>query len=170
MTHSAPAVVISHPDGTVLSQNRAAVRLLDRGRGRTCWEVVGSLQGAAGLPCNPGCVGRLVEAGVDHASRTTFTCFDQTFELSCVPVDHERVVCTVSPTGSAVAEAWERLTPREIEVLGLLAEGLEGPAIATALGIRHGTVRAHVQHMRQKLGVSTRAALVARGFRMGLLR
>ena len=170
MTVTRPAVVIAHPDGTVLSQNRTALDLLGRGQGRTCWDFVGSLEGARGLPCTPGCVGRLVQAGVDHASRTPFTHFDQPFELSCVPVEHERVVCTLSPAGCAIAEAWERLSPRELEVLELVAEGLDGPAIARALGIREGTVRAHVQHMRQKLGVPSRAALVARGFRLGLLR
>ena len=54
-------------------------------------------------------------------------------------------------------------------MLRLLSEGLNTAAIAARLGRSEATVRTHVEHLRDKLGVSNRAALVARGFLLGLL-
>jgi HD-GYP domain-containing protein (c-di-GMP phosphodiesterase class II) len=50
------------------------------------------------------------------------------------------------------------LTPREVEVLRLLARGLSIRAIAAALTVAPKTVDAHIQHIYAKAGVSTRAA------------
>jgi DNA-binding CsgD family transcriptional regulator len=54
-------------------------------------------------------------------------------------------------------------------VLRVLSDGKTTAAIATELGLSTSTVRTHVEHMRAKLGVGTRAALVARGFDLGFL-
>jgi two-component system NarL family response regulator len=67
---------------------------------------------------------------------------------------------------------WPTLTPREREVLTLIAEGRCNATIAAVLDITHGTVKLHVRSILAKLGVEDRAqaALVAlrRGFaRMG---
>jgi NarL family two-component system response regulator YdfI len=61
------------------------------------------------------------------------------------------------------------LTPREVEILELLAAGLGNKAIATRLGISGHTVKAHVVSLFEKLGVSTRAEAVATGARRGIL-
>lgn len=53
------------------------------------------------------------------------------------------------------------LTPREREVLTLLSEGLDGPAIAARLFVSQTTVRNHIQHILSKLGVHSRAEAVA---------
>jgi DNA-binding CsgD family transcriptional regulator len=53
------------------------------------------------------------------------------------------------------------LTPREAEVLQLLAEDHSLPEIATALGLSHVTVRNHVQHVLRKLGVHSILEAVA---------
>ncbi len=63
----------------------------------------------------------------------------------------------------------QSLTPREIEILGLLAAGLGNKAIATQLGISGHTVKTHVVSLFEKLGVSTRAEAVAAGVRRGIL-
>lgn len=63
----------------------------------------------------------------------------------------------------------ERLTAREREVLALVADGFTTAEIGSALGLSSSTVRAHVAHMRNRLGAPTRAALVARAMRAGLL-
>ena len=61
------------------------------------------------------------------------------------------------------------LTPRETEILGLLAEGQSNKAIARNLGISDGTVKLHVKAILRKLGVHSRveAAVIAveRGLR-----
>jgi DNA-binding CsgD family transcriptional regulator len=61
------------------------------------------------------------------------------------------------------------LTPREREVLALLAEGKSNPAIAEALYISQRTVTTHRSRLYAKLDVSTRAESIAQAMRMGLV-
>jgi DNA-binding NarL/FixJ family response regulator len=61
------------------------------------------------------------------------------------------------------------LTGREIEILGLLAEGLGNKAIAGRLGISEHTVKSHLTSVFAKLDVSTRAEAVASAARLGLI-
>ena len=61
------------------------------------------------------------------------------------------------------------LTPREQEVLKLVAEGCSAPEMARQLHLSQGTVKSHLQHLYQRLGVSDRAAAVAAAMRRGLL-
>jgi two-component system, NarL family, nitrate/nitrite response regulator NarL len=61
------------------------------------------------------------------------------------------------------------LSAREREVLGLVAEGLNGPDIARRLQIAPSTVRTHMDHLYAKLDASERAELVAKAMRRGLL-
>ena len=53
------------------------------------------------------------------------------------------------------------LTPRELEVLRLIAEGLSNPAIAGKLTISVGTVKAHTANIYSKLGASNRVQALA---------
>ena len=61
------------------------------------------------------------------------------------------------------------LTPREIEVLRMLAEGLANKSIAWKLGISEHTVKFHIASIFSKLNVSSRAEAVAIGMRRGLI-
>lgn len=61
------------------------------------------------------------------------------------------------------------LTPREREVLALLADGASNKVIARQLGLSFHTVKAHVAAVLGKLGASSRADAVARGARAGLV-
>ncbi|HEX6965683.1 MAG TPA: response regulator transcription factor [Gemmatimonadaceae bacterium] len=63
----------------------------------------------------------------------------------------------------------QALTPREIEVLTMLAEGLGNKQIAARLGISEHTVKAHVAAIFGKLGVSTRTEAATLGARLGLI-
>jgi RNA polymerase sigma factor (sigma-70 family) len=65
--------------------------------------------------------------------------------------------------------AIERLTPREREVLELVAEGMSNRAIAERLGNSEHTVKFHVSSLLGKLGAVTRAELVAIAIRRGLI-
>jgi DNA-binding NarL/FixJ family response regulator len=58
-----------------------------------------------------------------------------------------------------------RLTTRELEILHLLADGLGQDEIAKRLFISTKTVGTHIEHIRGKLGVRSRAQAVARAFR-----
>lgn len=61
------------------------------------------------------------------------------------------------------------LSPREREILALLAEGMGNKIVAARLGISEHTVKTHVASIFQKLGADTRAEAVAIGARSGLI-
>jgi two-component system nitrate/nitrite response regulator NarL len=63
----------------------------------------------------------------------------------------------------------EELTPRESEVLQLLAEGLPNKTIAYRLGISEHTVKFHVNAILGKLGAQSRTEAVVRATRLGLI-
>src|SRR5882762_783684 len=63
----------------------------------------------------------------------------------------------------------EPLTPREIQVLELLAEGLPNKAIAERLRISDQTVKFHVSSISGKLGAANRTDAVRRAVRRGLI-
>lgn len=62
-----------------------------------------------------------------------------------------------------------RLTPRELDVLRLLAEGLSAAEIGTRLHLSESTVKSHVGHIYQKLGATNRAQALMTAMRSGLL-
>ena len=61
------------------------------------------------------------------------------------------------------------LTPRESEVIVLLAQGKSNTEIAEKLSVSTATVRSHVHHLLRKLGVGTRAQAVAVAYESGLI-
>lgn len=71
--------------------------------------------------------------------------------------------------GRSQGASLESLTPRELEVLRVLAQGQSNPEIARSLVISRGTVKVHVQNIITKLGVSDRTQAVVRAIEMGLL-
>jgi DNA-binding NarL/FixJ family response regulator len=64
----------------------------------------------------------------------------------------------------------EPLTPREMEVLEMLAEGLSNKLIAGHLGISEHTAKFHVNSILAKLNAGTRTEAVMRGLRLGLIK
>jgi len=62
------------------------------------------------------------------------------------------------------------LSPRELDVLELVAEGLSNRAIAGRLHVSEATVKTHLVHVFTKLGVDTRTAAVAAAVEQGLIR
>jgi DNA-binding NarL/FixJ family response regulator len=63
----------------------------------------------------------------------------------------------------------DRLTPREMEVLRMLADGAGNKEIAARLGISDHTVKFHISSILDKLGASTRTEAVTVGIRSGLI-
>lgn len=61
------------------------------------------------------------------------------------------------------------LSPREREVLALLAQGFKGPQIAERLGISPDTVRTHIENAMQRLEARTRVHAIAIALRHGLV-
>ncbi|MGF1431224.1 response regulator [Kitasatospora sp. LaBMicrA B282] len=62
------------------------------------------------------------------------------------------------------------LSPREAEILQLLAEGLANRQISKRLFISEATVKTHLVHIYEKLGVDSRTAAIAAGLSSGLIR
>src|SRR5262245_31881798 len=81
-------------------------------------------------------------------------------------VKADAVLMALRAEDGAVAEA---LTPRELEVVELLAEGWSNKAIAARLGISDQTVKFHVAAICGKLGAANRTDAVRRAIHRGLV-
>ena len=75
---------------------------------------------------------------------------------------HHRLVVRRVGDALLLQEDVASLTRREREILGLVAQGRSNAEIAAGLWISPGTVRIHLQHIYEKLGVRSRTAAVAR--------
>ena len=96
--------------------------------------------------------------------------------MPCWPVPAVRTSCRRTSPRASLSEIRLRknddapaLTPREQEILHLIAAGKSLPDIAKELYLGLTTVKTHVQHLYEKLGVSDRAAAVATAMRRGLI-
>jgi DNA-binding NarL/FixJ family response regulator len=72
--------------------------------------------------------------------------------------------------GTSKAAAQEILTPREQEVLKLLADGLNTKQLASRLEVSVKTIEAHRQHIMEKLGMQSIADLTKYAIREGLTK
>jgi DNA-binding NarL/FixJ family response regulator len=79
----------------------------------------------------------------------------------------ERVIATAAP--ATVPREGAALTPRELDVLRLVAQGLGNKEIAAELDLSAHTVKYHLASVLAKLGVRSRTEAVSRGIRTGLL-
>ena len=85
--------------------------------------------------------------------------------LLAMPAD---VAQSLDPPAT-LAAAPEPLTPRELEILGLLAGGDSNKTIAARLSISVHTVKFHISSILAKLGVGSRTEAVALGLRLGIV-
>jgi DNA-binding NarL/FixJ family response regulator len=70
---------------------------------------------------------------------------------------------------AASDEAVTVLTPRDLDVLKLVAQGFSNPEIARQLVLSEHTVHRHLANILRKLGLSSRVAAAAWGVRTGLV-
>ena len=138
-----PAVVVG-PDRTHDAEARAA-----GARGLLGWPMTATRFEAAL---------RAIDAGFEVRDvgparpRVGFDAHDEAALLTTMPVH--------APT---------RLSPRELEILALVAAGASNKQIAVACGVSPNTVKVHLAHLFEKLGVTTRAEAVATGIARGEL-
>jgi DNA-binding NarL/FixJ family response regulator len=100
--------------------------------------------------------------------------FDTLAQARASAIHAEAVILAREPgasDGDADDSEWidEPLTPREIEVLELVAEGRSNKSIAERLGISDQTVKFHVASIAGKLGASNRTETVRLAVRRGLI-
>jgi DNA-binding NarL/FixJ family response regulator len=87
-------------------------------------------------------------------------------EAALDPAIQHHVLAAVSTPQAA--ESPDDLTPREIEVLGLIAAGLTNTEIAERLVVSAATVKSHVNHIFAKIGARDRAQAVVYAYANGL--
>lgn len=89
--------------------------------------------------------------------------------MAALDVDFVTAVQTSNPLVTENLPEFDELTPREQEVLNLLAEGLTNKAIAHQLAISDHTVKFHVNAILGKLNAQSRTEAVVQATRSGLL-
>jgi DNA-binding CsgD family transcriptional regulator len=172
------------PDLKVRSWNAALEKMTgvpaEDAIGRPCWEVVGGLDDAGGVVCHAGCSQiRLAKQGWPIPSRTLCVRTAEGRKLVSMATlvarcdDGEPVCLHLFRNGALAADhdgaAAERLTPRQREVLALLADGVPAKAIARRLGITEVTARNHIRGILVELGCHSQLEAVAEARRRGIV-
>jgi len=198
-TQSEVAAFTSGPDGTLTGWNRAAERLLridaSDVMGRCCHEVVAGHDQFGNLYCGDDCpIRRMARHGVPICPfRLDLGCgsgdrlpfYVSIVVVGGVPEHGLFLVHLLEPAygdadqlpGTDTLEAprfsnarrVQRLTPREVEVLRMIGEGVGTDEVAALLGISNATVRNHVQSCLRKLEAHNRIEAVRLAERLGLL-
>lgn len=175
---------------TVIAWNAAAEELTGipatEAIGRPCWQLLAGRDDAGAVLCHKGCArGRLAREGWPLPA--------QQMHIRCGAARRRVAVETVAVAGierpfylhllndspappradpgedhPAPPGPAPHLTPRQLDVLGLLAEGMPARAIAARLGLAETTVRNHIRAVLAELGAhsQTRAVYLARRHRL----
>jgi DNA-binding NarL/FixJ family response regulator len=85
------------------------------------------------------------------------------------PEGIDQLIARIPAQDEVEQETHESLTPREGEILRMLAEGMGNKEIASVLNISEHTVKFHVSSILDKLGAATRTEAVTMGLRQGLI-
>lgn len=158
-----PLVLVTDPEGRITHQNASVRALCGDCVGLHCCEVFKRATGSACPGSAPG--GRSVEG--HHEPIGFVEARGVVGPLSVSNVGELRVL-VMQPKGVCPGPPIE-ISPRETEVLRLVAEGYTDPEIAAELGLQAATVRSHVENLRARLSARTRAQAVARAHKLGLL-
>ena len=158
-----------------LVDGRYAAAIADHDRARALLEDAVDGYGRGGLPFETArartelatllvTAGRAADGATElAAARAAFAALGAGTEVARV----ERLSGAYSRTSEELAG--RRITPREREVLGLIAEGLTNRQIAERLVVSEHTVHRHVTNILRKLDLPSRAAAAAHAVRLGLV-
>jgi DNA-binding CsgD family transcriptional regulator len=101
-----------------------------------------------------------------HGDRVAFGPVEAVFEDPAMAAQQEDATMVLEVPKS---DAGPHLSPRQKQVLELMAEGLTNNEIGDELGVTERTVKAYAQELYDKLGVRNRAGAVAEAAKLGLL-
>ena len=150
---------------------------------RNCFEDAVELYARSGAPFETGrariqlahALGKLgrIKPAIEEASRakTLLSALKAELETARAQrlLDGLMEIHAADSNGAPSSTPGSGLTKREIEVLRLVAEGLNNQLIAERLFLSDHTVHRHLSNILNKLGASTRASAVAQAVRRGLL-
>lgn len=170
--------------GRIVEWNPAAERLSGiasaEAVGSRCWEVIRGRDARGGLVCHRGCsVARLAREGwpVRCADlRVDMPSGVKRITVSTIVVGagedalvlHPMRVPSAEADGGAPLPSPPELTPRQHEILALLAEGFRPKEIAVRLSLSVATVRNHVHAILRRLGVGSQLEAAAKARSLGL--
>ena len=187
---SGDALMAFGTDLTVVSWNKAAEELTgiaaDEVIGRPCWDVLGGADERGSLVCHAGCSGaRLAAQGwpvCGHQLTIKTKNGRRPVTVSTITLRHDGEPLIMhlmrngleeplAPGSDATPPASREpsLTPRQLEVLGLLAEGAPAKVIARRLDISETTVRNHIRMILLELGCHSQLQAVAEARKRRLL-
>ena len=161
----------------VLCWNEGAEQLTgissDEAVGSRCWEVIAGHDDRGGIVCHRGCSrARLVREGrclpaVELHARTREGRRRVSLETIAAESENGPLFLHVmrdapDPRTQPRAAPPPRLTPRQLEILGLLADGQPVKTVARRLGLMETTVRNHIRLLFFELGVHSQLEAVAR--------
>ncbi len=158
-----PRHLVTDFDGNVVDADDAPSGEISKLAGRRCRDVVAALTPKGKPVCTDDCVQKLTEP-CDHGVVETR---EGAARLRCIPVGEHRVV-RLEPLDKDALDL-RPLSPRELEILQLVAKGLTNARIAKKLNRSQSTVGTHLEHILEKLRVRSRAEAVARAQELGLL-
>jgi DNA-binding CsgD family transcriptional regulator len=147
----------------VESASPSAEATFGKAVGLRCADVVD----ARGLDGTTICTQTCAAACTDGTPAVEVRSAGRTWRMYCAGAGAHRTV-TMAPTGEDI-DGLMPLSPREKEVLILVAAGLTNARIARRLGLSCATVRTHIEHILSKLRVRSRSAAVARAVVTGML-
>ncbi|MEP7064741.1 MAG: LuxR C-terminal-related transcriptional regulator [Gemmatimonadota bacterium] len=167
-SRNTPALLATsaHASGAVmLAEGDARGALVALREAFTLWQTLGAPYDAA---CARVLIGRACRALHDADTATLeLVCAQRTFAELGAAYDQSRTRELLREEGGGDADG--ALTPRETEVLRLVATGKTNRAIAASLGISEKTIARHVSNIFMKLGLANRAAATAYAYEHGVL-
>ena len=177
---SGDALFAFESDLTIVAWNPAAEEITGvpaaEAIGRPCWELLGGRDEQGTLICHPGCsTARLAREGwpvqcqgLVIKSREA----GQPVELATVAVEdggRDLFLHIILPRADRGSPAPDLLTPRQQEVIALLAEGIPAKVIARRLHVKEATVRNHIRAILVALGAHSQLEAMAKARRMRLV-
>jgi DNA-binding CsgD family transcriptional regulator len=161
------SILLTDAQGRLKAANENARDLLglpESLQGLNCRKAVHATDESGASPCD---LCHHAPLGVsEQRDQSNVQVQGQAVDMICSGMGDQRVITLLAldspPEGAS-------LTQREREVLVLVARGLTTAKIAERLNLGYPTIRTHMEHIREKLGVKTRAQAVARALALRLI-